>query len=159
MTIDAPVPIYQQIESRSCIPGLVMTNSLLLKMAHWNSGFSQLENGGSFQFAMLVYQRVSTNGEPCNKQRLHQLTMTFFSCRAGLSLAENKQTQSFRHQSPINGTILHWMPTAMVTTSPPKGRACYNVVCHMSGCWRNKLKRNGSRWLAPHYFDYLHHVV
>ena len=28
--------------------------------------------------AMLVYQRVSTNGEPCNKQRLHQLTMTYF---------------------------------------------------------------------------------
>ena len=90
---------------------------------------------------------ISTNGEPCNKQRLHQLTMTFFSCRAFRLVTCWKQTQSFRHQ-PINGTILHWMPTAMVTTSPPKGRACYNVVCHMSGCWRKK-------WMAQDDWPYI----
>jgi len=29
-----------------------------IEHGHRNSGFSQLENGGSFQFAMLNYQRV-----------------------------------------------------------------------------------------------------
>jgi hypothetical protein len=36
---------------------LVMTNIAMEAMAHRNSWFSELKNGGSFQFAMLVITR------------------------------------------------------------------------------------------------------